>query len=116
MPDCVFCKIIRGEIPSTVVYEDAAYVAIRDLHPQAAIHVLLLPRRHWPDLLALADDPASADTAQALPHAVAGTAHALWIDASGFRLIANCGADAGQSVAHVHYHLLGGEPLGERIR
>ena len=113
MQDCIFCKIIAGEVPATVVYADERFVAIRDLHPQAAVHVLLLPRRHWADLLALA---AGADVACALPAALAATARACGIQADGFRVVVNCGAHAGQTVDHLHFHLLGGEVMGERIR
>ncbi len=116
MQDCIFCKIIAGEVPATVVYADERFVAIRDLHPQAAVHVLLLPRRHWADLLALAADPAGADVACALPAALAATARACGIQADGFRVVVNCGAHAGQTVDHLHFHLLGGEVMGERIR
>ncbi len=115
MEDCIFCKIVSGTIPSDVVYEDDRFIAIRDIHPQAPVHVLILPRLHWPDLLAFAADPGGAETARALPAAIAGVARACGVDGNGFRLVANHGRDGGQSVSHVHFHLLGGVFLGERI-
>ncbi len=116
MEDCIFCKITSGAISSDIVYQDEHFVAFRDIHPQAPVHVLIAPRRHWPDLLAMAADAAGPAVARYLPAAVAGTARACGIEASGFRIISNCGKDGGQSVPHVHFHLLGGTPLGDKIR
>jgi len=116
MADCIFCAIAAGGIPAAVVYEDEHYIAIRDIHPQAAVHLLVMPRRHWDDLSAFAADSGAAQAAAALPAALAGAARACGIEDGGYRVISNCGTEAGQSVRHLHFHVLGGEPLGERIR
>jgi histidine triad (HIT) family protein len=108
--DCLFCRIVAGEIPSTVVHENATTFAFRDLHPQAATHVLIVPRAHYTDAVDLVKGaPALMDD---LVSAAGEIAVKEEIDASGYRLVFNTGRDAGQTVFHAHLHLLGGEPLG----
>src|SRR3954469_14110315 len=108
--DCLFCRIVAGEIPSTVVHENATTFAFRDLHPQAATHVLIVPRAHYSDAVDLVKGaPALMDD---LVSAAGEIAVEEGIDASGYRLVFNTGRDAGQTVFHAHLHLLGGEPLG----
>jgi histidine triad (HIT) family protein len=106
---CVFCKIIAGEIPCDKVYENDRILAFRDIQPQAPVHILIMPRRHMNSVLDLADlkNGLSANMIEAAAH-IAGLEH---IDQSGFRLLTNCGADAGQTVSHLHFHLLGGKKL-----
>lgn len=106
--DCLFCKIVAGEVPASVVYETDTVLAFRDLNPQAPTHVLVVPRAHYPNAAALAEDPAlSADLLKA-----AGEVAALEkIDDFGYRLVFNTGAGAGQTVFHVHAHVLGGRSL-----
>ena len=107
--DCLFCRIVAGEIPATIVHETESTVAFRDVNPQAPTHVLVIPKAHHPDAAALATaDPAlAADLLR-----VAGLiAEAEGIAGSGYRTVFNTGAGAGQTVFHVHLHLLGGRGL-----
>ena len=110
MADCIFCKIAQGEIPSTKVYEDDTVFAFRDLDPQAPEHVLVIPRKHIASVLEFnAEDRELA--AHILTEVVPEIARGLGIDASGFRLVTNTGANGGQTVGHLHFHLLGGRSL-----
>ena len=110
MADCIFCKIAHGEIPSTKVYEDDTVLAFRDLDPQAPEHVLIIPKKHLSSVLDFgAEDRELA--AHILTDVVPALARTLGIDVSGFRLVTNTGADGGQTVGHLHFHLLGGRSL-----
>lgn len=109
MDDCLFCKIADGRIPSDRVYEDDEVVAFRDIDPQAPVHVLVIPRRHIESADALT--AADAATVMAMFAAAQRVARALGVAESGYRLVTNIGADAGQSVPHLHLHLLGGRSL-----
>ena len=111
-PNCLFCKIIDGQIPSAKVYEDEHVFAFRDINPQAPVHVLVVPKAHISCALDLNGDN-SAAAAQCF-EAVAKIARAEGLD-SGFRVINNCGEDGGQSVMHLHFHLIGGRKLSEKI-
>jgi histidine triad (HIT) family protein len=107
--DCLFCSIVAGEVPATVVREDERTVAFRDLNPQAPTHVLVIPRAHAPDVGALAaTDP---DALVAVHLAAAEVARAEGAAEDGWRLVFNTGRDAGQTVAHVHGHVLAGRNL-----
>ncbi|MGI6691588.1 MAG: histidine triad nucleotide-binding protein [Christensenellales bacterium] len=109
MTNCVFCGIVKGDIPSTKVYEDDHVIAFRDINPQAPVHVLIVPRAHIGGLDGL---EGAADAALA---ACLRAAHIIakqeGIAGSGYRLAANCGAHACQTVGHLHFHLLGGRQL-----
>ena len=108
-PNCLFCKIAAGEIPAQLVYEDDRAVAFRDINPQAPTHVLVIPREH---LASLAD--AGEGQESLLGHlllAAARVARAGGLTEAGYRAVINNGAGAGQSVFHLHLHLLGGRPL-----
>jgi histidine triad (HIT) family protein len=106
---CLFCKIVAGEIPATVVHETETTLAFRDLEPQAPTHVLLVPRSHYPDAAALAaGEPA---TAAALLDAASEVAKMEGLD-NGYRLVVNTGPDALQTVFHLHLHLIGGRTMG----
>lgn len=107
--DCLFCKIIAGEIPATKVLETDTTYAFRDINPQAAVHVLVVPRNHHEDAEALAK--ASSELADVIA-AGARVAKQEGIDQSGFRMVLNTGEDAGRTVFHAHLHVLGGEQLG----
>ena len=110
MADCIFCNIAHGEIPSTKVYEDDTVLAFRDLDPQAPEHVLIIPKKHLSSVLDFgAEDRELA--AHILTDVVPALARTLGIDAGGFRLVTNTGADGGQTVGHLHFHLLGGRSL-----
>ncbi|HEX7351979.1 HIT domain-containing protein [Brachybacterium sp.] len=107
-PDCVFCRIVAGEIPSERVHEDDRVIAFKDLDPQARVHVLVVPREHRRDVTELAEDPAL------LAHTATVAAQVAAEQADGeFRLIFNTGSTAGQTVFHVHAHVLAGGQLAE---
>lgn len=110
MDNCLFCKIIAGEIPGSKVYENDKVFAFRDINPQAPVHVLIVPKKHMANIL-----ECDADTAAALTDAVGVIAKQEGVDESGFRVISNCGRDGAQSVNHLHVHLLGGAQLTERM-
>ena len=111
--DCLFCRIVAGDIPATIVHETATTLAFRDIDPKAAVHVLVIPKEHHADVVALTqNDPAgSAD----LLAAAAAVADGEGLLSDGFRLLFNTGRYAGQEVFHVHAHVLGGEPLGPML-
>jgi len=109
VPDCLFCGIAAGEIPATRVHETSRTVAFRDINPQAPVHVLVIPRQHYPTLLALAaagDGLLTEVVAQA--HEVA---RAEGVAETGYRVVFNTGGHGGQTVDHVHAHVLGGRPM-----
>ena len=110
MDNCLFCKIIAGEIPSNKVYENDDVYAFRDINPQAPVHVLIVPKKHMANIL-----ECDAQTAAALTDAIRTIAKQEGIDESGFRVISNCGRDGAQSVNHLHVHLLGGAQLPEKM-
>lgn len=109
MSDCLFCKIIEGIIPSTKVYEDEYLYVFNDIGPVAPVHVIIVPKIHMDSLNEITDE-----TALVLGHLmkkVPEIAEALGIKDSGYRLVNNCGEQGGQTVSHIHYHLLGGRNL-----
>jgi histidine triad (HIT) family protein len=108
--NCPFCRIAAGTLPSTQIYSDAEVVAFRDLHPAAPTHVLIIPRWHIPDVSAA--DAEDGALLVALVRAANAIARQEGIAESGYRLVWNVGPDAGQSVFHLHLHLLGGRPFG----
>ena len=109
-PDCLFCKIVAGEIPSEEVASDDDTYAFRDISPQAPVHVLVVPRRHIDDATALrTDDGATLAAMFATANQVASKEG---VAESGFRLVCNVGDDAANSVGHLHLHVLGGRRLG----
>jgi histidine triad (HIT) family protein len=105
--DCLFCKIVAGQIPSTVVYEDEHAFAFADTNPQAATHVLIVPKKHYADLPDLAGDP---DAAAGLVAGIRGLAAQEGL--TDFRTVLNTGAGVGQTVFHVHAHVLAGRAFG----
>lgn len=109
MTDCLFCKIANREIPAALVHEDDQLVAFRDINPQAPTHVLIVPRRH----VATLDDLSAGDdgTVGAMVRLAATIARDAGFAAAGYRTVFNCNADGGQTVFHIHLHLLGGRPL-----
>ncbi len=106
-PDCLFCRIAAGEIPSDRVYEDDRVVVFRDVNPQAPTHVLAIPRRHIPSAANLTD--ADGELLAALFGALRRVAEEAGLH--GYRIVTNVGAEAGQSVFHLHLHLLAGRPM-----
>lgn len=113
MSDCLFCKIINGDIPSAEVYSDEHVYAFKDLHPQAPIHHLIVPRVHYDDILALHEAGEAAVVMSQVMDAVANLAKQEGIYDRGFRLVNNCREEGGQTIKHLHFHLLGGEKLDE---
>jgi histidine triad (HIT) family protein len=109
MADCLFCKIIAGEIPGAIVYEDDTLVAFKDINAQAPMHVLVVPRRHVASLndLTQADDALVGE----MTRRAAAIAKAHGHSERGYRTVFNCNADAGQTVFHIHLHVLGGRRL-----
>lgn len=107
--DCLFCKVAGGQIPATIVHEDDQLVAFRDIDPQAPIHILVIPREHVSSLDAAADD--HADLLGRMLLTARDLARSEGIADDGYRTVLNVGADGGQTVPHVHLHLLGGRAL-----
>ena len=106
--DCLFCKIVAGEIPSTKVYEDETVLAFRDIAPQAPTHILVIPKTHIGSVAEINGDNSAivAHIFEVIP-AIAQQEGL----AGGYRVVSNCGADAGQTVHHLHFHILGGKAL-----
>ena len=113
MEDCVFCKIIKGEIPSTKVYEDGNVLAFKDINPAAPIHILVVPKQHIENVLEI--NEGNKKILEDVFLAINKIAKKLGIDKDGFRVITNCGRDSGQEVMHLHFHILAGAKLGEKI-
>ena len=111
MDDCIFCRIAGGEIPSKVVLEDSEFVAFRDLHPKAPQHLLVIPREHLVSLNDLRDHPDGRG--DRLLQFIVRVAEELGIEVSGYRALTNVGPDGGQEIQHLHFHILGGENLGD---
>ena len=107
MNDCVFCKIISGELPSKKVLETEDIIAIEDLNPNAPVHILVMPKEHYDSILVLKDEALMAKLLKAAQQ----VAKEQGIDESGCRIVTNVGEDGGQSVSHLHFHVLGGKQL-----
>lgn len=108
MENCLFCKIIAGDIPSSKVYEDEKILAFRDIAPQAPTHILVVPKCHIPDCNGI-----TAENSDVVAHIfthIPQIAEAEGLT-GGYRVVSNCGSDAGQTVPHLHFHILGGKPL-----
>ena len=113
MDDCLFCKIAKKEIPSTIVYEDEEVLAFRDIHPVTPVHVLVIPKRHITSLAHLKKED---ETLIGKIYSVINeVAKKEGIFEKGYRVIVNCGEDGGQEVKHLHFHVLGGRKLGVKI-
>lgn len=113
MDNCIFCKIIGGRIPSTKVYEDEYCVAFRDIAPQMPVHIVVAAKKHVPSVLGFCE--AEKEFLGGIQLAIAKIAKQEGLTENGFRVINNCGADAHQSVPHLHYHILAGGDMGEKI-
>lgn len=109
MPDCLFCNIVQKHIPANIIYDDEAMIAFRDINPQAPVHLLVIPKQH----VSTVNDLAAAD--EALVGRMVLTAQRLaqaeGIAESGYRLVMNCNSDGGQTVHHIHLHILGGRGM-----
>ena len=111
MPECLFCRIIAGSIPTEFVYEDEHVVAFRDINPAAPVHILVVPRAHIETVADLGGD--TTGVMSRLTAAANRIARDVGVDAGGYRLIVNCGRDGGQTVFHLHMHLLAGRKMPE---
>lgn len=113
MSECIFCKIVQKDVPASIVYEDEQLVAFKDLFPQAPVHLLIVPKAHCESLSRMTTEAEMATSR--VPFLAAKLAEDHGLVGGGWRLIANSGADAGQTVFHLHFHLLGGKPLGGKL-
>lgn len=113
MEECLFCKIINGEIPSSKVYEDDKVYAFKDINPAAPIHILVVPKKHIESLKDLKEE--DKEYVWKIHEAINKIAEEQGFINDGYRVITNCGKNAGQTVMHLHYHLLAGEKFGEKI-
>lgn len=112
MSDCIFCKIANGEIPSTKLYEDDDMIIIKDLNPQAPVHLLLIPKEHYANIIEMSD--AQAQTLAKCVKKLSALTDQLGLQ-NGFRLVSNKGEDGCQSVGHLHIHILGGAKLSDTM-
>lgn len=108
MSDCIFCKIVSGGVPADIVYQDEQTVAFKDVQPQAPEHYLIVPRKHFSGLNDMSDEQQLLGR---LFQVAIQLAKDFQLDSKGYRLVANCGSDGGQTVDHVHIHLLGGRNM-----
>ncbi|SEN04331.1 histidine triad nucleotide-binding protein [Lihuaxuella thermophila] len=109
MDNCIFCQIVEGKIPSEKVYEDEDLLAFRDINPVAPVHVLIIPKKHISSLLELTEE--DQPLAGKILHAAQKIARQLGLAEKGFRVVNNVGEEGGQTVFHIHFHLLGGRQL-----
>lgn len=113
MKDCLFCKIIKGEIPSEKVYEDEDILAFKDIEPAAPIHILVIPKKHIDSLAQIQE--VDETVIGKIYRVINIIAQEQRFKENGYRVIVNCGKDGGQEVMHLHFHLLAGKKLGEKI-
>lgn len=111
---CLFCDIIEGKIPSTKVYENDKVLCFNDINPAAPVHVLVIPKKHFDDIRDIANAADGAEYLSAVSKAIDEVAKIKGLD-NGFRVVNNCGEDGGQTVKHVHFHVVGGIKLNEHI-
>lgn len=112
MDNCIFCKIVKGDIPSAKVYEDEDMIIIKDLNPQASVHLLLIPKEHYANIVEMSD--AQAQTLAKCLKKLSTLTDKLGLQ-NGFRLVSNKGEDGCQSVGHLHIHILGGRKLSDTM-
>ena len=113
MEECLFCKIVKGEVPSTKVYEDEEVLAFKDINPAAPIHILVIPKKHISCLNNIQKQ--DKEVIFKVHLAIQSIAKEQGFINQGYRIIVNCGKDAGQEVMHLHYHILAGEKFGDKI-
>lgn len=113
MEDCIFCKIIKGEIPSNKIYEDDEILAFNDINPVAPIHILVIPKKHITSLAHIKEE--DKKIIGKIYNVINKIAEQKGVKESGYRVIVNCGEDAGQEVMHLHFHLLAGKKFGNKI-
>jgi len=110
MSDCIFCKIANGEIPTDFLYEDDKVAAFKDINPAAPVHILVVPKVHIASALELTDE--NSDLVSHIFMVAGKLARELGFADKGFRIVNNCGEDGGQTVGHIHFHMLAGRNLG----
>ena len=108
---CIFCKIVKGEIPNQTILEDEKFLAFNDINPTRKIHVLIIPKEHYASF-----DVTPPQIMSDMTQFIQKVASVLDVKQSGYRLITNIGDDGGQEVNHLHFHLIGGEPVGRLVR
>ena len=108
---CIFCKIVKGEIPNQIILEDENFLAFNDINPTRKIHVLIIPKEHYDSF-----DVMPPKVMALMTEFIQKVASKLDVRQSGYRLITNIGDDGGQEVLHLHFHLIGGEPVGRLVR
>ena len=113
MEDCLFCKIVKGEVPSTKVYEDEEILAFKDINPMAPVHILVIPKKHYNDINEITE--ADANIIAKIHLVINKIAKEQGIAETGYRIINNCKEDGGQEVKHLHFHLIGGKKLGTKM-
>lgn len=113
MGDCIFCKIVNGEIPCSKVYETENVIAFDDINPMAPVHVIIIPKEHIPTLLDVTS--VKMDVLEAMVSAAQQVAKIKGIDETGFRTVINCNKEGGQIIFHLHMHVLGGEKLKDEL-
>ena len=113
MDDCVFCKIVAGEIPADILYQDEGLIAFRDINPLAPTHLLIIPKKHVPSLTELSE--AESSIIREMVNTANQLAKSEGVAESGYRLVINCGKQGGQLVPHLHLHLLGGRQLSDTL-
>jgi histidine triad (HIT) family protein len=111
--NCLFCKIIKGEIPSQKVYEDENVLAFKDINPVTPIHILVVPKKHFENVLDINEE--NKEVFSQIFTAINKIAKQENIDKDGFRVVTNCGKDAGQEVMHLHFHMLAGAKMGTKL-
>lgn len=111
--DCLFCRIIKGEIPSSKVYEDDFMLAFKDINPAAPVHVLIIPKIHVENTNEITEENSKFITH--IYEKMSTVAENAGVKDSGYRIICNCGEDSGQEVKHLHFHMIGGTKLGAKI-
>lgn len=109
MNDCIFCKIVKGDIPANKVYEDDRVLAFKDINPQAPTHVLVIPKEHYTSIMEVPKE--NLDIVSHIHGVIIKLAQDLGIGSKGFRIVNNCGIDGGQTVSHIHFHILGGRGM-----
>jgi histidine triad (HIT) family protein len=111
--ECIFCRIVAGEVPSDIVYQDQDFLAFRDISPQAPTHLLIIPKMHITSSTELTEE--QQELAGRLIIIAKNLAEKEGVDKRGYRLVMNCGPDGGQAVPHLHLHLIGGRKLDDRL-
>ena len=113
MENCLFCKIVKGEVPSTKIYENEEIYAFKDINPATPVHILVIPKKHYENVLYIKNE--DKEIFGEIFASINKIAKNLNVAENGFRVISNCGEDAGQEVKHLHFHLLAGTKMGPKI-